>query len=228
MFLTRLARTGARVARPTARGAAQRHAPVRPMSFIVEDHEGQKVRLVDKLLADRIVLVHDQITPALSNSIVMQLLYLESQDPELPIDMYINSPGGCVYSGLAIYDLMMYTRCRVNTFCYGNAMSMASILLAAGAEGSRHIMPNARVMIHQPLGGVSGAASHIQVHAEEILKTKGKLIDILSTHTGVDAETLDAVMERDRFFSSDEAVEFGIVDKVLAPPALADLASGDE
>ena len=196
------------------------------MSFIVEDHEGQRVRLVDKLLADRIVLVHDEITPALSNSIVMQLLYLESQDPELPVDMYINSPGGCVYSGLAIYDLMMYTRCTVNTFCYGNAMSMASVLLAAGAQGKRHIMPNARVMMHQPLGGVSGAASHIEVHAQEILKTKAKLIDILSRHTGVEAETLEATMERDRFFTADEAIDFGIVDKILAPPGLVGAGGG--
>jgi len=197
--------------------ASQRRA----FSFIVEDNEGQRVRLVDKLLADRIVLVHDEITPQLSNSVVMQLLYLESQDPDLPIDMYINSPGGCVYSGLAIYDLMMYTRCTVNTYCYGNAMSMASILLAAGEPNKRHIMPNARVMIHQPLGGVSGAASHIEVHAQEILKTKTKLIDILSQHTGVAEETLEATMERDRFFTADEAVEFGIVDNVLAPPELA-------
>jgi len=186
--------------------------------FVVE-RDGNYERSYDiysRLLKDRIVFIGDVISPQTAGLVVAQLLFLEGQDPKKDINMYIHSPGGSVSAGLAIFDTMRFIRPDIATFCMGSAASMSSVLLAAGAKGKRNILPHARVMIHQPLGGVEGQASDIQIHANEIIKIKQKLNTILSELTKQPLVKIENDTDRNYFMSSDEAVAYGIVDEVLS------------
>ena len=172
--------------------------------------------IYSRLLKDRIVFLGSEVDDAVSNYIVAQLLILEGEDPDKEITMYINSPGGVITAGLAIYDTMQYVRCPVSTVCIGQAASMGAVLLAAGSKGRRRCLPNSRVMIHQPHGGARGQATDIEIQAKEIVQMRTKLNEILSKHTGQTVEKLKADTERDRFLSATEAKEYGLVDEVIA------------
>ena len=185
--------------------------------YVVEQ-TGRGERTYDiysRLLKDRIIFLGDSVDEHTGNIVVAQLLFLESEDPEKDIHLYINSPGGYVSSGLAIYDTMQYIKCPVSTICLGHAASMAAVLLAGGATGKRFVLPNARIMIHQPLGGVQGQATEVEIHSREILKLRERLNDILVKHTGQSKKKVRADTERDFYMSPEEAVEYGIVDKVI-------------
>ena len=171
--------------------------------------------IYSRLLQDRIVLLGFPIDDHIANLIVAQLLFLESQDPDKDIYLYINSPGGSVTAGLAIYDTMQYIKPDVVTICMGQAASMGAILLAAGAPGKRYALPHSRIMIHQPLGGIQGQATDIIIHAEEIKRIKEMLIDILAKHTGQPREKIAQDIERDYFMSPEEAKAYGLIDKVI-------------
>ena len=168
-----------------------------------------------RLMADRIIFLGTEIDDTVANVVIAQLLYLSSQDPEAPITMYLNTPGGSVYSGMAIYDTMQYVKPDVSTICIGMAASMGAFLLSCGAKGKRFALPNAEIMIHQPLGGFKGQATDIDIHAKRILKIKEKLNLILSENTNQDIEKLKRDVERDYFMEADEAKEYGIVDEVI-------------
>jgi len=171
--------------------------------------------IYSRLLNERIVFLGSAIDDNVANLVVAQLLYLESEDPEKDVFLYINSPGGVVSAGLAIYDTMQYIKPEVSTICTGQAASMGAVLLAAGAPGKRIALPNSRIMIHQPLGGAQGQASDIEITAREILKTKALLNGILSKHSGQPLDKVKADTDRDFFMSAQEAVEYGLVDKVI-------------
>ena len=171
--------------------------------------------IYSRLLKDRIIFVGAPIDDNFSNLIIAQLLFLEAEDPDKDIHLYINSPGGVVTSGLAIYDTMQYIRPNISTICIGQASSMGALLLAAGAKGKRFALPNVRVMIHQPMGGFQGQATDIEIHAREILKMKGSLNQILANHTGQPLERIRQDTERDFFMSGEEAKKYGIIDDVL-------------
>lgn len=172
--------------------------------------------IYSRLLNERIIFLGEQIDDAVANTVVAQLLHLESADPDKDISLYINSPGGVITAGLAIYDTMNYIKCDVSTICMGQAASMAAVLLACGAPGKRFALPNSRVMIHQPSGGAQGQQTEIEIAAREILYYREKLNKILADHTGQSLETIHQDTERDNFMSADEAREYGIVDKVVA------------
>jgi ATP-dependent Clp protease protease subunit len=187
-------------------------------TVVEQTHRGERGwDIFSRLLKDRIVFLGAEIDDDLANVIVAQLLFLESDDPDKDVMMYVNSPGGDVSAGLAIYDTMQALRCPVATFCVGQAASMASLLLAAGAKGKRSALPNARVMIHQPLAGFRGQATDIAIHAREILKARETLNAIYARHTGQPAEKIARDTERDNFMSADEAKAYGLVDQVLSP-----------
>jgi ATP-dependent Clp protease protease subunit len=171
--------------------------------------------IYSRLLKDRIILLGSPIMDEVANIIVAQLLFLESQDPEKDIHLYINSPGGSVTAGLAIYDCMQVIRPDVRTYCIGQCASMGAWLLAAGAKGKRAALPNSRIMIHQPLGGATGQATDIDIHAREIIKMKDKMADIFARHTGKSKKQVVEDIDRDNFMSADEAVKYGIVDEVV-------------
>jgi ATP-dependent Clp protease protease subunit len=171
--------------------------------------------IFSRLLKERIVFLNGHVEDGMSSIIVAQLLFLEAEDPERDIFMYINSPGGSVTAGLAIYDTMQYIKPKVSTFCLGQACSMGSLLLTAGAKGTRYALPNARIMIHQPSGGYQGQASDIEIHAKEILEIKKKLNNIYVKHTGNRLSVIERNMERDNFMSVEKAREFGIIDKIV-------------
>ena len=172
--------------------------------------------LFSRLLNDRIVMLHEEVTDASAAVICAQLLYLESQDPDKDVFMYINSPGGSVSAGLAIYDTMNFIRCDVSTICMGMAASMGAFLLSSGAKGKRLCLPNAEVMIHQPLGGAQGQATDIQIAAAHIQRTKDRLNGILAGNTGKTVEEIAAACERDNWLSAEEALDFGLVDAITA------------
>ena len=171
--------------------------------------------IYSRLLKDRIIFLGMTIDDNVANTVIAQMLFLENQDPEKDIKLYINSPGGSVTSGMAIYDTMQYIKPDVSTICIGIAASMASILLAAGAKNKRFCLPNSEVMIHQIMGGMQGQASDIKIHAERILKLKDKLNSIISKHTGKDLKIIEKDSDRDYFITADEAVKYGLVDKVI-------------
>lgn len=177
--------------------------------------------IYSRLLKDRIIFVTGEIEDHMANLIVAQLLFLESEDPDKDIHLYINSPGGSVSAGLAIYDTMQYIRPDVSTICVGMAASMASILLAAGAKGKRFALSHSRVMIHQPLGGAQGQATDIEIHAREILRVREEMNQILAAHTGKDPETIKLDTERDHYLTADEALSYGLIDQVVASPVHA-------
>ncbi len=170
--------------------------------------------IFSRLLRERIVFITGPVDDGMAALITAQLLFLESENPKKGIDMYINSPGGYVSSGLAIYDTMQYIRCPISTVCIGQAASMGSLLLAAGAKDMRTALPNSRIMVHQPSGGYSGVATDIERHAEEIIELKHRLNQIYVKHTGQEYDEIERKLDRDTFMTAEEAVEFGIVDKV--------------
>ena len=186
--------------------------------YVIEQtHRGERTYdIYSRLLKDRIILLGTEIFDELANVIVAQMLFLESEDPDKDINLYINSPGGSVTAGMAIYDTMQYVRPAVSTICVGQAASMGAVLLLAGAKGKRQALPNARIMIHQPMGGAQGQATDIEIQAREILRMKGRLNEIIAKHTGQPVDVINRETERDRYFHANEAKEFGIVDEVLA------------
>ncbi|MBI3542650.1 MAG: ATP-dependent Clp endopeptidase proteolytic subunit ClpP [Deltaproteobacteria bacterium] len=171
--------------------------------------------IYSRLLIDRIVFLGTEVNDTVANLLVAQLFFLESQDPDKDIHMYINSPGGSVSSGLAIYDVMQFIKCDVSTYCLGMAASMGSLLLTAGAQGKRFALPHSRIMIHQPLGGARGQASDIEIQAREILYLKDRLNQIYNKHTGVPVEKIKQDTDRDNYMSAEEAVNYKLIDKVL-------------
>ena len=171
--------------------------------------------IFSRLLNDRIILLNEDVNSASAGVVVAQLLYLEGQDPEKDISLYINSPGGVITDGMAIYDTMQYIKCDVSTICIGMAASMGAFLLAAGAKGKRFALPNSEIMIHQPSGGAQGQATDISIHANHILRVKDKLNQILSERTGQPLEVVKRDTERDNFMTAQEALEYGLIDKVI-------------
>lgn len=171
--------------------------------------------IYSRLLKERVIFLTGQVEDHMANLVVAQLLFLESENPDKDIFLYINSPGGSVTAGMSIYDTMQFIKPNVSTVCMGQACSMGAFLLAGGAPGKRYVLPNSRVMIHQPLGGFQGQASDIQIHAQEILTIKNKLNRLLAEHTGQPIEVIERDTERDNFMSADQAVEYGLVDAVL-------------
>ena len=171
--------------------------------------------IFSRLLNDRIIVLSDEVNDATASLIVAQLLYLEGQDPDKDIAFYINSPGGSVTAGMAIYDTMNFIKCDVSTICIGMAASMGAFLLSAGAKGKRYALPNSEIMIHQPLGGMQGQASDIKIHADHILRTREKLNRILAERTGKSIETIAVDTERDNFLTAEAAAEYGLIDKVI-------------
>jgi len=191
---------------------------IRSQVPFVIDRTGATERVYDiysRLLEDRIIFAQGPVSDYMANLIVAQMIFLESKDAEKDIKLYINSPGGVVSAGLAIYDTMQYVQCDVRTTCIGQAASMGTILLTAGAKGKRLALPNSRVHIHQPLGGVQGQASDIKIHADEILKTRERLNHILAHHTGQPQERIEKDTDRDYFMSAEEAKAYGLIDDVI-------------
>jgi ATP-dependent Clp protease, protease subunit len=183
---------------------------------IQQDARGERsFDIYSRLLRERVVFVGTPIDDDIANVVVAQLLHLEAEDPDKDIAMYVNSPGGVVYSGLAIYDTMQFIKPDVATVCCGVAMSMGSLLLAGGAAGKRSALPNSRILVHQPSGGFQGQATDIQIHAKEALELRRRIEEIYSHHTGKPVEEISEALERDRFFTPEQASEFGLVDQVM-------------
>ena len=189
-----------------------------PLIPYVIEKSGREERAMDiysRLLKDRIIFLGTAINDTVANSIVAQLLYLQFENPSSDIHMYINSPGGSVTAGLAIYDTMQYLTCDVATYCLGQAASMGAVLLTAGTKGKRNALPNSRIMIHQPLAGMEGTAAELEIHAKELLKVKRKMNEIMIKHTGRTLQQIERDTDRDNFMSSDEAREYGLIDNTL-------------
>ncbi len=189
-----------------------------PLIPYVIEKNGREERAMDiysRLLKDRIVFLGTQVNDEVANIIVAQLLFLQSEDPKADIHLYVNSPGGSVTAGLAIYDTMQFVTCDVATYCIGQAASMGAVLLTAGAAGKRRALPNARIMIHQPLAGMEGTAEEIMIHAKEFKKVKERLNKILIRHTGHPLEKIEQDTDRDRFMTADEALEYKLIDQVI-------------
>jgi ATP-dependent Clp protease, protease subunit len=189
--------------------------PLVPM-VVEQDSRGERsFDIYSRLLRERVIFVGEPIDDQVANLVIAQLLHLESDDPEKDVSLYINSPGGVVYAGLAIYDTMQFIKPDVQTTCVGMAMSMGSLLLTGGTKGKRAALPNSRVLIHQPSAGFEGSSSDIEIHAREVLKMRQRLDEIYADHTGQPLERVNEDMERDRFFTAEGAVEYGLVDRVL-------------
>jgi ATP-dependent Clp protease, protease subunit len=193
--------------------------PFMPVPYVIEQtHRGERsYDIYSRLLKDRIVMLGTEIDDDVANVIVAQLLFLESEDPDKDINLYINSPGGSVTAGLAIYDTMQYVKPQVSTICVGQAASMGAVLLLAGAKGKRYSLPSSRIMIHQPLGGVRGQATDIEIQAKEILRMRSKLNEIIVKHTGQAIERVEKDTDRDYFMGAAEAKAYGILDEVQIP-----------
>ena len=190
-----------------------------PLIPYVVEKSGREERVYDiysRLLKDRIIFLGQQVNDEISNSLVAQMLFLQSEDPKADIHLYINSPGGSITAGLAIYDTMQFVSCDVATYCIGQAASMGAVLLTAGAKGKRFALPSARIMIHQPLAGMQGSAQEIEIHVEELRRVKRKMNEIMIRHTGHSLEKIEEDTDRDRFMSAAEAVEYGLIDKVVS------------
>ena len=184
--------------------------------------------IYSRLLKDRIIFLGAPIDDVFANLVIAQLLFLEAEDPEKDINLYVNSPGGSVTAGLGIYDTMQYVKPPINTICLGQAASMGAFLLTAGTKGKRFALPNARIMIHQPMGGFQGQATEIDIHAREILKIRERLNEIMAKHTGQPLEKIAQDTERDYFLSAEEAKRYGLIDEVITrPPKLLKAVSGD-
>jgi ATP-dependent Clp protease protease subunit len=193
--------------------------PFMPVPYVIEQtHRGERsYDIYSRLLKDRIVMLGTEIDDDVANVIVAQLLFLESEDPDKDINLYINSPGGSVTAGLAIYDTMQYVKPQVSTICVGQAASMGAVLLLAGAKGKRYALPSSRIMIHQPLGGVRGQATDIEIQAKEILRMRSKLNELIVKHTGQPIERVEKDTDRDYFMGANEAKAYGILDDVQLP-----------
>jgi ATP-dependent Clp protease protease subunit len=197
--------------------------------FVIEK-SGREERAMDiysRLLKDRIVFLGTQVNDEVANSIVAQLLFLQSEDPKADIHLYVNSPGGSVTAGLAIYDTMQFVTCDVATYCIGQAASMGAVLLTAGTHGKRHALPNARIMIHQPLAGMEGTAEEIMIHAAEFKKIKARLNQILIKHTGHPIDQIERDTDRDRFMTADEAMDYKLIDQVIEHMDAKPIAKGE-
>jgi ATP-dependent Clp protease, protease subunit len=189
-----------------------------PLVPYVVEKSGREERVYDiysRLLKDRIIFLGTQVNDEVANIVVAQMLFLQSDDPKTDIHLYINSPGGSVSAGMAIYDTMQFVTCDVATYCVGQAASMGAVLLTAGAAGKRHALPNARIMIHQPLAGMQGTAEEIAIHAKEFKRIKQKMNEILLKHTGHPLDKIEKDTDRDRFMSAEEAAEYRLVDRVI-------------
>ena len=193
----------------------QKYNSLIPMVIETTNRGERAFDIYSRLLKDRIIILGTPINDAVASSIVAQMLFLESDDPEKDINLYINSPGGVVSSGLAIYDTMQHVRCDVSTICMGMAASMGAVLLSAGTKGKRNLLPHSRVMIHQPLGGTQGQASDIEIEAREIIRIKRTLSEILAHHAGRDVEEIIRDSDRNKWMDAEETLEYGLVDKVL-------------
>jgi len=189
--------------------------PLIPMVVEQTSRGERSFDIYSRLLGERIIFLGQPVDDEIANLVVAQLIHLESEDPDKDISLYINSPGGSVYAGLAIYDAMQFIKPDVATVCYGIAMSMGSLLLTGGAEGKRMALKNSRILIHQPSGGFQGQASDIEIHARESLNVRAKINEIYARHTGKSEEQVNTDMERDRFFTSDQAVEYGLIDGII-------------
>jgi ATP-dependent Clp protease protease subunit len=189
--------------------------PLIPMVIERTARGEREFDIYSRLLDERIIFLGTPIDDQIANLVVAQLLHLESEDPEKDISLYINSPGGSIYSGLAIYDTMMFIKPDIQTMCVGVAMSMGSLLLAAGTKGKRATLPNSRILIHQPSAGFEGQSTDIEIHAREILNLRARIDEIYAKHTGRETSEVRADMERDRFFTAEQALEYGLVDRVL-------------
>ena len=189
--------------------------PLIPMVIERSARGEREFDIFSRLLNDRIIFLGDEIDDTVANLVVAQLLHLESSEPDKDISLYINSPGGSIYSGLAIYDTMQFIKPDVQTICFGMAMSMGSLLLTGGAKGKRYSLPNARILIHQPFAGFEGEAADIEIHAREILAVRGRIDEIYAHHTGQTVKQINADSERDRFFKAHEAVEYGLIDQII-------------
>jgi ATP-dependent Clp protease, protease subunit len=200
--------------------------PLVPMVIEQTARGERSFDIYSRLLNERIVFIGQPVDDQIANLAVAQLLHLQAEDPDKDISMYINSPGGVIYSGLAIYDTMQYVKPDVQTICFGMAMSMGSLLLAGGAPGKRMVLPNARVLIHQPSGGFEGQSSDIQIHAQEVLNLRRRVDEIYAHHTGQDLERVHDDMERDRFFTAEQAVEYGLADRVIETHEIARTPTG--
>ena len=189
-----------------------------PIPYVIEK-SGREERTYDiysRLLKDRIIFLGQQVDDHISNALVAQMLFLHSDDPKADIHLYINSPGGSITAGLAIYDTMQFVSCDVATYCIGQAASMGAVLLTAGAKGKRFALPNARIMIHQPLAGMQGTAREVEIHVEELRRVKQRMNEIMIEHTGHSLEKIEEDTDRDRFMSAVEAKDYGLIDKVVA------------
>jgi ATP-dependent Clp protease protease subunit len=202
------------------------HSSLVPMVLEQTSRGERSFDIYSRLLNDRIVFIGQPIDDDLANLVVAQLLHLASEDPDKDVSVYVNSPGGSLHAGLAIYDTLQYVRPDVQTICYGMAMSAGSLILAGGAAGKRLVLPNARVLIHQPSSGFQGQSSDIEIHAREVLDLRARLEDIYARHTGQDIERIHDDMDRDRFFSAEDAVEYGLVDRIISEHELRKTASG--
>ena len=192
-----------------------RPMPLVPMVIERTARGEREFDIYSRLLNERIIFVGQPIDDMIANLVVAQLLHLESQDPDKDISLYINSPGGSIYAGLAIYDTMQFVKPDIQTMCVGVAMSMGSLLLTGGAHGKRASLPNSRILIHQPSAGFEGQSTDIEIHAREIIKTRKRIDEIYAKHTGQDEEQVHRDMERDRFFTPDQAAEYGLIDRVV-------------
>nr|Q9X5N0.1 RecName: Full=ATP-dependent Clp protease proteolytic subunit 2; AltName: Full=Endopeptidase Clp 2 [Myxococcus xanthus]AAD31002.1 ATP-dependent protease proteolytic subunit ClpP [Myxococcus xanthus DZF1] len=204
--------------------------PFMPVPYVIEQtHRGERsYDIISRLLKDRIVMLGTEIDDDVANVIVAQLLFLESEDPDKDINLYINSPGGSVTAGLAIYDTMQYVKCPVSTICVGQAASMGAVLLLAGAKGKRYALPSSRIMIHQPLGGVRGQATDIEIQAKEILRMKAKLNELIVKHTGQSIERVEKDTDRDYFMGASEAKAYGIIDEIQNPRKVVGLGKEEK
>ena len=202
--------------------------PYIPMPYVVEQtHRGERsYDIYSRLLKDRIVFLGTPVDDQIANLIVAQLLHLEAEDPDKDISLYINSPGGSVYAGLAIYDTMQFVKPDVQTICYGIAMSAGSLILTGGAAGKRMALPNSRILIHQPSGGFQGQASDIEIHARETIELRRRVDEIYARHTGQTVERVHDDMDRDRYMTADQALEYGLIDRVIASHELTRLRTG--
>ena len=200
--------------------------PLVPMVVEQSARGERSFDIYSRLLNERIVFIGTPVDDQIANLVVAQLLHLESEDPEKDVSLYINSPGGVVYSGLAIYDTMQFIKPEVQTICFGVAMSMGSLLLAGGAPGKRMALPNSRILIHQPSGGFEGQSADIEIHAREILELRSHIDEIYAQHTGQPLERVHEDMERDRYFTAAEACDYGLIDRVIASHELTRVPTG--
>ena len=190
-----------------------------PLPMVIEEENGQKVSygIYSRLLEDRIIFLGHALDDNAANVVIAQMLFLAAKDPSKDMRLYINSPGGLVTAGLAIYDTMRYVKCDVATICIGQAASMAAVLLAPGAEGKRSALPNSRILLHQVLGGAQGQAADVKIQTEELLRMRDLLVKILSTHTGKPKRTIQKDTDRDYYMSAGEAIEYGSIDRIIPP-----------